>query len=361
MLYQHLRDTVYPIRLENKREVYKTRWWIFAEPRPKMRATLNTLSKRYIATPYTAKFRPFVFVDVSVLPDAMAYAIALEDAYHLGVLSSRIHEAWCKEAGGTLEDRQRYNSSQCFDPFPFPTCTPAQQAKIRALGEQLDAHRKRQQALHPELTMTGMYNVLERVRAIERLNAEAQGRVAAQRGNADAEGAEAPLNAKEKAIYEHGLVGILKQLHDELDAAVAEAYGWPAALFTDEILTRLVALNAERAAEEAKGTVRWLRPEYQNAGAGAGTGGKQATLDVDDAPAPAPTPGLKAWPDELPAQAAALTEVLAALSAPADVEAIAAHFEGKRTKKRVEEMTKLLETLKAVGRAGKSGSAWQGS
>jgi hypothetical protein len=86
------------------------------------------------------------------------------------------------------------------------------------------------------------------------------------------------LNAKEKKIYEQGLVGILKQLHDELDAAVAEAYGWPADLSTDDILTRLVALNAERAAEEAKGQVRWLRPEYQNKGA---SNSKQASLAVD--------------------------------------------------------------------------------
>ena len=59
----------------------------------------------------------------------------------------------------------RYNKTLCFETFPFPACAPAQQAKIRALGEQLDAHRKRQQALHPELTMTGMYNVLEALRA----------------------------------------------------------------------------------------------------------------------------------------------------------------------------------------------------
>lgn len=31
----------------------------------------------------------------------------------------------------------------------------------------------------------------------------------------------------------------------------------------EELLTRLVALNKERADEEAKGLVRWLRPDYQ--------------------------------------------------------------------------------------------------
>lgn len=55
-----------------------------------------------------------------------------------------------------------------------------------------------------------------------------------------------------------------RQIHDELDAAVAEAYGLPADLSDDEILRRLVALNAERAEEESRGIVRWLRPEFQN-------------------------------------------------------------------------------------------------
>ena len=50
---------------------------------------------------------------------------------------------------------------------------------------------------------------------------------------------------------------------DDLDAAVATGYGWPADLSEPEILTRLVALNAERFAEERAGQIRCLRPEYQ--------------------------------------------------------------------------------------------------
>ncbi len=78
------------------------------------------------------------------------------------------------------------------------------------------------------------------------------------------------LTAKEKQIHTQALVGVLKDLHDELDAAVAQAYGWEdlqnmqGAPATDELLTRLVALNAKRAAEEKQGQVRWLRPEFQN-------------------------------------------------------------------------------------------------
>ncbi len=40
--------------------------------------------------------------------------------------------------------------------------------------------------------------------------------------------------------------------HEKLDAAVAAAYGWPANLTDDQILERLLKLNLERAAEEAK-------------------------------------------------------------------------------------------------------------
>lgn len=50
-------------------------------------------------------------------------------------------------------------------------------------------------------------------------------------------------------------------MHNDLDAAVAEAYGWPDDLFNEEILQRLFNLNQERAKEEAEGIIRWVRSE----------------------------------------------------------------------------------------------------
>jgi hypothetical protein len=62
--------------------------------------------------------------------------------------------------------------------------------------------------------------------------------------------------------------GIVDRLHSQIDAAVADAYGWAndwksGDLPPSEIVSRLVTLNAERAAEEASGDIRWLRPDYQ--------------------------------------------------------------------------------------------------
>ena len=137
-----------------------------------------------------------------------------------------------------------YNKTRCFDPFPFPAATDAQKARIRALAEELDSHRKRQQAQHPKLTLTDMYNVLAKLRSGE------------------------PLSVAEKVIHEQGLVSVLAATARRagrgrvrrLRLARSTARG---TLTDEEILERLVALNAERAAEEAQGLVRWLRPEYQ--------------------------------------------------------------------------------------------------
>ena len=233
--------TVKPERDQNNRASYRENWWIHGEPRAALRPALAGL-RRYIATVETSRRRFFVFLDAAILPDNKLINIALDDAYFLGVLSSRIHVTWALAAGSWLGvgNDPVYVKTACFEKFPFPAATDAQQARIRALAEELDAHRKRQQAQHPKLALTDMYNVLEKLRSGE------------------------PLSAAEKVIHEQGLVSVLRQLHDELDAAVFDVYGWPVTLAGEEILAWLVVLNAERAAEEAQGTIRWLRPEYQS-------------------------------------------------------------------------------------------------
>ncbi len=328
-VYQHVLENVKPERDQNRRASYRDNWWIHGEPRKNFRPALKGLS-RYISTVETSKHRFFVFLDKEILPDNMLVNIASEDAFHLGVLSSRIHVTWALAAGGSLEDRPRYNKGVCFEPFPFPYATEKLKQTIRKLAEELDAHRKKQQATHNELALTNMYNVLEKL---------APDRARGKLGEA--------LSAKEKTVYEQGLVGVLKDLHDRLDAAVAEAYGWPAKLNDQEILARLVALNAERAAEEAQGHIRWLRPEYQSPEAE----GTQTSLAVEKPKVKKSERAATPWPDGLPAQMQAVQRLLGEAASPLDAEAAAQIFEGRASKKRREAIAEILETLVGLGLA----------
>lgn len=320
-VYQWVIERVKPERDQNNRASRREKWWIFGEPISTFRPALSGL-KRFIVTVETSKHRFFIFLDSSILPDKMLIAIALNDSFALGILSSRIHIVWALATGGRLGvgNDPRYNKSRCFDTFPFPDCTEEQKAIIRDLGERLDAHRKRQQAAHPDLTLTEMYNVLESLRA---------GR---------------ELTAKERAIHEKGLVTILRQLHDELDAAVAAAYGWSADLSDEEILERLVALNAERAAEESRGIIRWLRPEYQKPDAT--QTGFDATSDAEETPKPSAPKVKPVFPKELAEQAKATRAMLAALGV-AKPDDVARAFKGAR----LERVSDLLATLASLGQA----------
>ncbi len=318
-IFQHLADRVLPERKENTRRSVRERWWIYGESRNTFRPSLKGID-RMIVSSLTASNRIFVFVASETVADSTTVMFALDGGEHLAVMSSRFHIVWVLGSGGTLEDRPRYNKSRCFDPFPFPDMTEAHKSSLSSLGEELDAHRKKQQKLHPKLTLTQMYNVLEKLRAGEK------------------------IEGKDREIYDQGLIGILKDLHDQIDVAVADAYGWPVDLSDEEILMRLVDLNRERVAEEAKGHVRWLRPEYQNPDGQHQAKSAQAEMDVGVADAIEKA----AWPKALPEQIAAVREALEEVGE-ATPEQIARRFKRARTNA----VEPLLESLAALGQASK--------
>ena len=267
----------------------------------------------------------------------MLVAVASDSAFHLGVLSSRLHVAWALASGGWLGvgNDPRYSKSRCFDPFPFPAATDAQKTDIRDLAEELDALRKRVLAQHDFLTMTKLYNVRERLKGLER-------------------GEGPPLDESEQAIHEAGCVSVIHDLHKRIDDAVADAYGWPRDLTDADILARLVALNRERAEEERKGLIRWLRPEYQAArGKPVAQAEEQdeAVLELPEAETQAP-----ALPKDDAAFYATLQNTLRALARPAEPIEIARRFrDGGRASRRIE---RGLLTLAAVGNVRKTAQGW---
>jgi hypothetical protein len=213
-----------------------------------------------------------------------------------------------------------YVKTASFEKFPFPNSDESQKQRIRAMSEQLDSHRKRQQELHPNITMTDMYNVLEKLRNDEE------------------------LNDKDRVIHDEGLISILKQIHDDLDAAVLNAYGWPANLTDEEILARLVQLNAKRAEEERIGTIRWLRPSYQKPAEGVAVAfdtGAEALTDSKEKKAKL------SWPKTIPEQARAIRQALTSQMGGVTSKQLAKSF----SRANVDRVEDLLQTLVSLGQA----------
>ncbi|HVX84997.1 MAG TPA: hypothetical protein VH253_09290 [Phycisphaerae bacterium] len=78
---------------------------------------------------------------------------------------------------------------------------------------------KRKLAKYPDKndpTLTDMYNVLEKLRAID------SGKLSAPQ-----------FSPKDKHIHTRDLISILRQLHDVLDTAVFDAYGWSPTISDD--------------------------------------------------------------------------------------------------------------------------------
>ena len=352
-VYQHVVQHVKPERDSNREDFRRTYWWWFGRKNTVLREFLRELPK-FITTAETSKHRFLQFLDANMRPDNKLINVGLNDGSSLSILSSRVHAHWSIYCGNWMGvgNDPVYAKTKTFDPFPFPIV--GADKVLNELGEGLDSLRKEQLAEHDFLTMTALYNVLERVRELE--------------NGYDVP----PLTAKEKDIHEAGLVSVLKDIHDDIDRAVFEAYGWadlipalvgkPGATMPsphktpeqeeaeEELLTRLVALNQERAAEERRGIVRWLRPDYQFPKLGHKV---KTPEDVEQVEAqlvvPAPADGRPAWPKDEMDRISIVRDMLSRAPGPVAPQTLGVAFSGKNSARRTRGVEKALQTLVAAG------------
>jgi hypothetical protein len=323
-VYAHLLETVKPERDVNPRAYRRQNWWLFGENVPVARG-LWLQSSRLIVTPETSRHRIFQFISKDFAPDNKLVVIGEGRAEYIAILSSRLHCLWAFHAGGWLGvgNDSVYVKSRVFDAFAFPSLAESQRAVLADLGEELDTTRKAVLTEHPDLTLTGLYNVLEKVKA------------------------GAALTEAEADVKARGRVLILKELHEQIDAAVFEAYGWPTDLADEQILERLVALNAERAKEEAAGHVRWLRPDYQIPRFAKGVERKSGELDLGETVV-AIDKALPAFPTDRDEAPLAVEQALILAGRPLALAELARTFKkgGKRLEPRV---ARALNTLVRFG------------
>jgi type II restriction/modification system DNA methylase subunit YeeA len=225
MPFEYLKHQVYPSRMENNRKRRRELWWHHGEKNLGMRKALSGLCK-YIASPRVSKHRFFVFAPAATLADSRVVVIARDDDYFLGALESSIHNVWslasCSRHG--VGNDITYNIESCFDTFPFlwpPGTEPSEEAdaRVKAIADAArELVRLRDAWLNPpkiapeelkKRTLTILYNLREK-----------------------------------------GECAWLDNAHRALDEAVFAAYGWPSGLGKEEILSRLLALNHDRAAAQ---------------------------------------------------------------------------------------------------------------
>jgi hypothetical protein len=247
-LMEILETKVKPVRATVKRDAHRERWWQYGDYRPGLYATIRPLT-RVLACSLHSKDLAFVFISSEIVFSHALAVFALSSDTAFTTLQSRVHEVWARFLGSSMKDDLRYTPSDCFETFPFP---PAWET-------------------HPALDAAGKtYHEFRAALMIQ----NQQGLTTTYNRFHDPEEADPEILR-------------LRALHDAMDRAVLDAYGftdlapvctflldyeeaeedeaetagkarkkkpwryrWPEAT-RDEVLARLLQLNQERAVEEA--------------------------------------------------------------------------------------------------------------
>jgi type II restriction/modification system DNA methylase subunit YeeA len=241
--FEYVRAHIRPVRETNADRQRREKWWRLGRSGSDLREAEAGLS-RIVATPRVAKHRFFVWLAPQILPDSRVSAVARDDDFTFGVLQSRFHEEWSLRLGGWhgVGNDPQYTPRMGFETYPFPEgLTPNVPATDYANDPRAIAIAEVARRLN-ELREAWL-NPPDLVERVPEVVAGYPDRIV-------------PVSPKAAAILKpRTLTNLynerptwLDNAHRELDAAVAAAYGWPVDIAEEEALSRLLALNLERAA-----------------------------------------------------------------------------------------------------------------
>jgi hypothetical protein len=189
---------VKPERSSNNDKGARKFWWRFLRPRPELHSAIAGL-ERYLVHPFTGKHNNFAFFNPGLVASHMTVVFALKGWDEYAILQSDLHWQWALAYGNKLETRPQYNSSDCFETFPMPQIpdvTPYSEkggavatSSLNDIGQSYYEHR--QSIMFTRLEgLTATYNRFH--------------------------------NPRETAAD----IARLRDLHVEMDNAVATVYGW---------------------------------------------------------------------------------------------------------------------------------------
>lgn len=239
--FERIKDAALAVRKVARDKEALATWWVIWRARREIRAKIARLT-RYIITPRIAKHRVFIWANRLTVPDDATVAIARDDDTTFGILHSRFHEGWSLRLGTWLGvgNDPRYTPTTTFETFPFPEgLTPdipandyaddPRAARIGAAAKGLDDLRN------------NWLNPADLVDIVPEVVAGYPDRIVPKN-----KVAEAILKDRTLTKLYNARPQWLADAHATLDAAVADAYGWPEDISTDDALARLLELNLAR-------------------------------------------------------------------------------------------------------------------
>ena len=233
-LLQIVRKKVKPIRDKVKREKRRKNWWLFADIAVGLHQVLDNFDRVFTRS-VVSEYHMIALVPTKQIFSMANVIFAYNDFYHFSLLQSWVHELWLRRQASTLESRNRYTPTDCFQTFPFPQ-NPSDNLKMESEQVGRAFYDFRQSILQKRLLgLTKTYNLFN------------------------------SPTCEDEDIQQ------MRLLQTMMDCSILACYGWddidlqydfypndrkkirfmPSPIAQREIFTRLIALNQDIAAQEA--------------------------------------------------------------------------------------------------------------
>ena len=174
--------------IERGKQIHEYDYWKFWDKRTETYKAIAKCARVLVTNAQASTYLSFIFYSPKVVFANSLNIFPFETYSSFCILQSRIHEVFAYFFSSSLEDRLRYNPSDCFENFPFP--------------ENWETN--------PSLEETGKTYYEYRAALMVRNN----------------QGLTDTYNRFHNPDDRHPDILKLRQLHQECDKAVLNAYGW---------------------------------------------------------------------------------------------------------------------------------------
>jgi hypothetical protein len=256
-LMRIVEEKVKPERATKSQDLARWPWWRFWRLRGELENASRGLGE-VLAVAQTADVLAFIFIKLPMTFSHTVVVFPSESRSLFTILQSRIHEAWARFFAATMKDDARYIPKDCFETFPFPDQWETN-TRVEAAGKVYYDYRAAAMVRNKE-GLTTTYNRIHNpddhaldILKLRELHAAMDGAVLGAYGWNDL-----PTDCEFLLDYEI----------DEEEWGNKKKpwrYRWPDEV-RDEVLGRLLELNAERAKEEARSGVAAARKASKMSG-----------------------------------------------------------------------------------------------